>query len=104
MEINKQNIPLKYKIPLQGKMNKGVFDCINSGWGGKCENPKSHRRSPYNVTEDIVGFAESQWGTMVIWECKGCGQKQFFHLRENERGGPDYVVLYHNYITTGKYI
>lgn len=28
-EINKKNIPPKYKVPLQGKMNKGVFDCIN---------------------------------------------------------------------------
>ena len=41
-EINKKNIPPKYKVPLQGKMNKGVFDCINSGWGGNCSNPTSH--------------------------------------------------------------
>lgn len=102
-EINKKNIPPKYKVPLQGKMNKGVFDCINSGWGGNCSNPTSHRQNEYFVIEDIIGFAESQWGTMVVWECKGCGQKQFFHLRENENNGIDYVKMFHDWKTTGKY-
>ena len=102
-EINKKNIPPKYKVPLQGKMNKVVFDCINSGWGGNCSNPTSHRQNEYCVVEDIIGFAESQWGTMVVWECKGCGQKQFFHLRENENNGIDYVKMFHDWKTTGKY-
>lgn len=102
-EINKKNIPLCYKIPLQGKMNKGVFDCINSGFGGNCSNPVSHRKSPYCVIEDIIGFADSPWGTMVVWECKECGQKQFFHLREEESNHIDYVELYHRWRTTGKY-
>lgn len=35
--IDKHHIPLEYKIPLQGIMNKGVFDCIQSGFGGKCK-------------------------------------------------------------------
>jgi len=100
-EVNKNNIPVKYKIPLTGKMNKGVFDCLNE-WNG-CPNRKSHRQSPYCVIEDIIGFADSNWGTMVVWECKCCGQKQFFHLREYSRGGLDYVKAYHEYITTGKW-
>lgn len=47
---------------------------------------------------------DSQWGRMVVWKCRECGQIQFFHLRENEnRGTFDYVRMYHEYKTTGKY-
>ena len=103
-EINKRNIPLQYKVPLQGKMNKSINDCINSGWGGKCSNPKEHRQISCNVTEDVIGFADSQWGTMVVWECKECGQKQFFHLREwDSMMRTDYVRMYHEFLTIGKY-
>ena len=102
--INSKNIPIEYRVQLQGKMNRGVFDCINSGFGGKCSGSKNHRQSPYNVVEDIIGFADSQWGRMVGWKCRECGQIQFFHLRENEnRGTFDYVRMYHEYKTTGKY-
>lgn len=101
-EINKKNIPKEYIIELKGKMNKGVFDCIESGWGGNCRNNVSHRQSKYNVVEDIIGFAPSKWGTMVVWQCKSCGQVQFFHLRENEPiQHHDYVRMYHQYKTTG---
>ena len=101
--INNKSIPLRYKVPLQGKMNKGIFDCINSIFSEKCGYKPTHRQNIYSVVEDIVGFADSAWGTMVIWECKGCGQKQFFHLRENEVRRIDYVALYHSFLTTGKY-
>lgn len=104
VEINKQNIPQEYIVPLQGKMNKGVYDCINSGWGGNCTGDVSHRKNPYGVIEDIIGFAPSQWGTMVVWKCKSCGQIQCFHLRENEPiQHHDYVRMYHEYKTTGSY-
>lgn len=76
--IDKHHIPLEYKIPLQGIMNKGVFDCIQSGFGGKCKNPTSHRLNKYCVIEDIIGFADSPWGTMVVWQCRECGQNNFF--------------------------
>jgi len=56
MNVNKKNIPKEYMISLQGKMNKGVFDCYN------CKNNVSHRQSPYGVIEDIIGFADSNWG------------------------------------------
>lgn len=103
-EINSKNIPLEYRIPLQGRMNKGVFECINGGFGGNCPDTRTHRHSKYNVVEDIIGFAETQWGWMVVWKCKDCGQVQFFHLRENEqRGTFDYVRMYHEWKTTGKY-
>lgn len=102
--INSKNIPIEYRVLLQGKMNKGIFDCVNSGWGGKCSGSKNHRQSPYNVVEDIIGFADSKWGWMVVWKCRECGQIQFFHLRENEnRGTFDYVRMYHEYKTTRKY-
>lgn len=101
-EINSKNIPVEYRIQLSGKMNKGVFECINR-WD-KCKASTNHRQIPSIVVEDIIGFADSQWGWMVVWECKECGQKQFFHLRENEQyGSLDYVKMYHEYMTTGKY-
>ena len=82
--INSKNIPIEYRVQLQGS--------------------KNHRQSPYNIVEDIIGFADSQWGRMVVWKCRECGQIQFFHLRENEnRGTFDYVRMYHEYKTTGKY-
>lgn len=100
-EINKHNIPKEYMIPLQGKMNKGVYNCFDY----KCEKPISHRASKYNVIEDIIGFANSNIGKMVVWECKGCGQKYYFHLREfEETTHHDYVKFYHDYKTKGSWI
>ncbi len=82
-------------------MNKGVYTCFDY----KCSKPINHRESKYNVIEDIVGFAKSNIGIMVVWECKGCGQKYFFHLRENDPNNPyDYVEFYHKYKTTGKWL
>ena len=75
-------IPDIYKIPLQGKMNKGVYSCLACRF----------QALNYNVTPHIIGFAESQWGDMVVWECPDCGQKQFFHLRGSE--SCDYVAAY----------
>lgn len=100
-EVNSHNIPLQYLVPLQGRMNKGVFKCFNI----RCNFEPTHRQSEYGVTEDIIGFANSNIGKMVVWECKGCGEKYFFHLRENENPIPahDYVVRYHEFITTGKW-
>lgn len=100
--VNKKNIPLEYKIALQGKMNKGVYDCINSH-DGKCSSEQNHRKNKYKVIEDIIGFAESQWGTMVVWECKDCGQIQFFHLRENEKTSFDYVSEFDTFHKNGSY-
>lgn len=101
MCVNKKNIPPEYMITLQGKMNKGIYDCFDY----KCKKPVNHRASKYNVIEDIIGFAKSSIGMMVVWECKGCGQKYFFHLRENDLSNyHDYVKMYHNYKTTGTYL
>jgi len=96
-EINNKNIPLNYMIPFQGRMNKGVFDCMY------CDSKALHRKSKYCVVEDIIGFSDSPWGKMIVWKCKDCGKIQFFHLRENESYNLDYVKLYHEYITTGIY-
>ena len=96
--INKTNIPSEYIISLQGIMNRGVFECF------KCNTKHTHRKSEYWVIEDVLGFADSQWGKMVVWQCKECGQIYFFHLRENEPITPfDYVAFYHQYKTTGSW-
>jgi len=87
-------------IPLQGKMNKGVFSCF------ECRHEPTHRKSKFNVVEDILGFANSNIGQMVVWQCKGCGEIYFFHLRENDKPyikAHDIVVKYHEYKETGKW-
>lgn len=98
--VSKLNIPKQYMIPLQGEMNKGVYDCF------QCNFEPTHRKSKFGVTEDILGFANSNIGKMVVWECKGCGQKYYFHLRENDLPyiqAHDKVITYHEYVTTGKW-
>lgn len=102
-QIDKKHILLEYRIPPQGVPNKMVSECVNAGWTGECDGDISHRELPYCVVEDIIGFAETQWGWAVVWRCKSCGKVQWFHLRENDDHGLDYVRMYHEYKTTGKY-
>lgn len=83
-------IPIKFKIPLQGKMNKGVYNCI------KCDFVSPH----YDVTPYILGFSESNWGDMVVWECPKCGQKMFFHYIGN-RYCFDYIIRYEEFLKGG---
>jgi len=98
-EVNKKNIPLKYKVPLQGTMNKGIYSCF------ECRFDPVHRQSKYTVVEDIIGFADSIDGVMVVWECKNCGTKYFYHLRDWEETikAHDIVVKYDEYVKTGKW-
>ena len=75
-------IPIEVIIPLQGKYNKGVSNCIECNF----RNPE------YNVTPNIIGFAESKWGEMLVWECPICHTKQFFHYDTSY--GFDYVKAF----------
>jgi len=66
-----EKIDLKYKIPLQGKYHKGINYCPF------CDH------EPNNIHSEIIGFADSNIGTMVIIECPNCFEKWKFHARKN---------------------
>lgn len=83
-------IPIQFKIPLQGRMNKGVYQCLECRFTAP----------EYDVTPYIKGFADSNYGEMVVWECPECGQKQFFHYR-GDMYGFDYVTNYQEFLKGG---
>lgn len=85
-------IPLKYKIPLQGRMNKGVYSCFSP-----CEFVSPH----YDVTPYIIGFADSNIGTMVVWECPVCFKKSYFHFRGDQLGF-NYLDRYEEFLKGGE--
>lgn len=102
MDINKKNIPPEYMIPLPENVryNPLVFDCHSRG----CINPKSHRKMDCSVIEDILGFSDTKWGMLVVWQCRYCKVIHCFHLRSHEAVTSfDYVSRYHEYKTTGTY-
>ena len=84
-------IPLKYKVPLQGRMNKGVYSCFYP-----CDFVAPH----YDVTPYIKGFADSNYGTMVVWECPLCFKKSYFHYR-GDMYGFDYILRYEEFLKGG---
>jgi RNase P subunit RPR2 len=65
-------IPLKYRIPKQGRPNKSVSDCE------ECDFSALH-----NLVEYIIGFFEYNGMDFVVWECPECGSKWYFHSRSN---------------------
>ena len=71
MESNVEEQILKYKIPLTGTKNLGVYSCIACNY--ICKN--------YNIIPYALGFADSVHGLMLIWECPKCFEKQYFHAR-----------------------
>ena len=80
------------KIPLRSdaKMNKGVYNCV------ECDFMAKTALVPY-----IIGIApNTNWGTMVVWECPKCFQEQFFHYR-TQAGVIDFQAGYVAYKLTG---
>ncbi len=63
---------VKISLSSDAKMNKGVYNCV------ECDFIASHS----NVVPYMIGIApNTNWGTMVVWECPKCFQEQFFHHR-----------------------
>ncbi len=65
--MGQEKVELMYKIPLTGKYNKGVNECLKCGYRSEV------------LVEDIIGFADSDSGLMAIVECPECFDKWFFH-------------------------
>ncbi|MFW5847477.1 MAG: hypothetical protein ACOCVF_00970 [bacterium] len=64
----------KYKIPLTGSYNRGVYICNNCNLKLLGDNPFG------GVADHIIGFADSKIGLVCIIECPKCFEKWFFHV------------------------
>ena len=64
----------KYKIQLTGEYWAGVLSCPECGFQPDC-----------SITVHIIGFADSNIGTMAICECPMCFTKWHFHARLNTK-------------------
>ena len=74
----------KYLIPLAGKYNAIVFACNH----GDCYcNLIKDNRKYGGISENIIGFAESKWGTMMVIECPRCFKKWYCHCRIDHKRG-----------------
>ena len=64
---------VKISLSSDAKMNKGVYSCVECSF-----------KAPFsNVVPYMTGIApNTNWGTMVVWECPKCFWEQFFHYRE----------------------
>jgi len=71
-------IPIKYRIPLQGKYNRMCHKCLDCGF-----NALDGDNSTYDF---LIGFADSNIGHLMIWECPKCFAKWSFHSRIHEDG------------------
>jgi len=64
-------IPLKYKVPLQGEYNPGIFYCPNTG----CDFEKD-----FDNMNWFIGFTDEY----IICECPKCFTKWHYHHRNSE--------------------
>ena len=65
MGITILDIPLKYRMPLQGKYNRAVLRCF-------CGSDELK----------AIGFAEFNGEVVVIKECGECFEKCYHHCRQ----------------------
>lgn len=68
------NIDPKYRIPLQGKYNSGIYTCNHCG----CEilfGDKDYG----SLYDHIIGFNDSPIGMVAIYECPECFEKFYCH-------------------------
>lgn len=68
-------IDVKYRIPLKGEYWKGINSC-----------PECFYRPSEGITDDIIGFAQSNGMYFTVCECPKCGTHWYFHARDLEKG------------------
>lgn len=71
-------IERKYRKPLVGKYNAGIYICP------ECNTTLLGGYRFGNVYQHIIGFADSHNGNMAMVECPKCFHKWYFHSRLNE--------------------
>lgn len=77
-------IDIKYKIPLTGKYNAGVYRRVECGV--ELLTGEKHG-SVYN---HVIGAADAYIGAVVVVECPQCFSKWYFHAGNTEVGGGAY--------------
>lgn len=90
-----ETIDLKFKKPLTGKYNAGVYTCPECGEELLEDNKHG------SVYKHIVGFADAYIGSVAMVECPECFCKWYFHSRINEGGGSVYFY-FHHYMKAGE--
>jgi hypothetical protein len=65
-------IDIEYKINLTGKYHKGVYYCPFCYF------------EPDSLHNNSIGFADSNYGNMIVIECPKCFEKWYFHSRIKE--------------------
>ena len=66
-------IDKKYRIPLVGKYNRGVYVCPN------CRLKLAFNEKHGTMYDHIIGFSSAYIGEVVILECPECFTKWYFH-------------------------
>lgn len=74
-------IDAKYKISLTGEYHRGVTYCPECDY------------TPKLIGDCIMGFADSNIGTMAICECPKCFSKWRFHVRLDSRAMSYYDMM-----------
>ena len=62
----------RYRIHLKGTYWAGINTCPRCAYQGD------------TVSEDIIGFANSQYGIMAVAECPKCFKRWHFHMRNDD--------------------
>lgn len=70
-------VDIKYKVPLTGTYNAGVFEC-----------PYCNHNILEEFYNHICGFCESHIGMVKITECPNCYEKYYSHASEH-----DYILF-----------
>lgn len=81
-----KKIDKKYKIPLVGKYNKGIYRCL------ECNTSLLFNDKLGTTFDNMIGFAESHIGNVCIVECPICFEKWFYHISYGSIDTYDYFL------------
>lgn len=67
-------IDVKYRIPLQGEYNPGIFYCPC------CRPPNlTSLGTELKIPDHVIGFAELKGEAVAVFECPNCFAKSYYH-------------------------
>lgn len=79
-------IDKKYKIPLVGKYNKGIYTCFN------CNSKLLFNDKLGTTFDNMIGFSEAPIGIVTIVECPVCFEKWYYHVSYGTIDTYDYFL------------
>ncbi len=78
-------VPVKYRVPLQGKYCAGVYACVKCRYNIITKTKRLFKEGRGKGTNDVVyGFADLRGYTVRMWECPLCFTKQHNHASHND--------------------